>query len=96
MLILARAPDCNHIEHTDQGQDPPELPQKGTCPSPEQDKDEITSQLQQLKASYRRLRQHAIAGALTADKLMRRYPYSTAGFAFAFGLLAGRCMQRKR
>src|SRR5262249_31162625 len=61
-----------------------------------QDKDEITSQLQQLKASYRRLRQHAIAGALTADKLMRRYPYSTAGFAFAFGLLAGRCMQRKR
>src|SRR5579859_3086211 len=62
----------------------------------ELEKEEITSGLRQLKMGYQGLRRRAIAGALAADKLMRRYPYSTAGFAFAFGLLAARCLQRKR
>jgi ElaB/YqjD/DUF883 family membrane-anchored ribosome-binding protein len=60
------------------------------------EKQELTSQLKQIKEGYEQLRQQAIAGAVAADKLMRRYPYSTAGFAFAFGLLAGRCFSRKR
>ena len=62
----------------------------------EHEKEEITSRLEQLKAGFRRLRHHAMAGALATDKLLRRYPYSTAGFAFALGLVAGRFMQRKR
>lgn len=60
------------------------------------EKDEITSRLQRLKEGCRRLQQQAIAGAHTADKVLRRYPYSTAGLAFAFGLLAGAWLGRKR
>ena len=51
------------------------------------EKEELHTRLQQLKQSYQRLRQHAIEGAQAADKLMRRYPYSTAGIAFGVGLL---------
>ena len=59
------------------------------------DKEEITSRLQRLKLGYQQMRQRAIEGALAADKLMRRYPYSMAGFGFAAGLLAARCFRRK-
>jgi len=58
--------------------------------------EELHKRLQQLKLGYRRVRQHAVEGAVAADKLMRRYPYSTAGLAFALGLLAGRMLQPKR
>jgi len=57
---------------------------------------ELRSRLEQLKAGCRRLRQHAVEGVVAADKLMRRYPYSTAGVAFVAGLLAARYFQRKR
>ena|SRR5215469_12544255 len=60
------------------------------------EKEELHTRLQQLKVGYQRLRQHAIEGAEAADKLMRRYPYSTAGIAFAVGLLAASCFLRKR
>ena len=60
------------------------------------EKEELQTRLQQLKLSYRRFRQHAIDGALAADKLLRRYPYSTAGIAFAIGLLAAGYFRRKR
>ncbi len=60
------------------------------------DREEVTSGLRRLKAGYQGLRERAIAGAQAADKLMRRYPYSTAGLAFAFGLMAARCLQRRR
>ena len=62
----------------------------------ESDKAEITSGLYRLKLGCQRLQARAISGAHAADKLMRRYPYSTAGFAFAVGLLAGQCFHRKR
>ena len=62
----------------------------------ELDKEEVTSGLRRLKLGYQSLRQHAITGALAADKLMRRYPYSTAGFAFAFGVLAARLLRPRR
>jgi ElaB/YqjD/DUF883 family membrane-anchored ribosome-binding protein len=62
----------------------------------ELDKEEITSRLHQLKERCRRLQQQAIAGAIAADKIMHRYPYSTAGFAFAVGLLVGTWLNRKR
>jgi|SRR6516164_6386512 ElaB/YqjD/DUF883 family membrane-anchored ribosome-binding protein len=62
----------------------------------ELDKQEITSRLVQLKAGFQRLRQRAVASALAADKIVRDYPYSTAGFAFGLGLLVGTCVRRKR
>lgn len=63
---------------------------------PGSQKAELASRLQQLKQGCIRLRQHAVEGALAADKLMRRYPYSTAGLAFAAGLVVARLMDRKR
>jgi len=60
------------------------------------EKEEITSRLQRLKSGCAHLQKSAVAGALAADKLMRRYPYSTAGFAFACGLLTAHCLKRKR
>ena len=60
------------------------------------DKEKITSGLYRLKLGYQRLQERAVSGAHAADKFMRRYPYSTAGFAFAFGLLAARCLRRRR
>ena len=59
------------------------------------DKEEITTGLQRIKSGYRRLEQHALAGAQAADKLMRHYPYSAAGFAFALGMLAAWGLSRK-
>ncbi len=57
--------------------------------------EELTSRLQQLKLGCRRVRQHAVQGAVAADKLVRRHPYSTAGIAFAVGLLVARLLPRK-
>jgi ElaB/YqjD/DUF883 family membrane-anchored ribosome-binding protein len=60
------------------------------------DKEELTSRLERLKVGCQRLREHAVAGAVAADKLMRRYPYSMAGFAFALGLLVAHCLNGRR
>jgi ElaB/YqjD/DUF883 family membrane-anchored ribosome-binding protein len=56
---------------------------------PESHKEEITSRLKRLKESCQRVKQHAVQSALATDKVLRQYPYSFAGFAFAFGVLAG-------
>ena len=62
----------------------------------EQEKQEITSRLQQLRAGLQRLRHQAVEGAVAADKLMRRYPYSTAAVAFAAGLIAATVLCHRR
>jgi ElaB/YqjD/DUF883 family membrane-anchored ribosome-binding protein len=62
----------------------------------ELEKQELTSRLERLKATCLRLQEQAMAGARAADKTLRRYPYSTAGFAFAFGLLTACWFWRKR
>jgi ElaB/YqjD/DUF883 family membrane-anchored ribosome-binding protein len=64
-----------------------ELAQAAGSKLGELEKQELHSRLEQLKVGCERLRQHAVAGARAADRVMRRYPYSTAGFAFAAGLL---------
>ena len=56
-------------------------------------REEILSRLVRLKQACRRLQNQAGAKALRLDKLLRQYPYSVAGFAFAFGLLAGRFLK---
>jgi ElaB/YqjD/DUF883 family membrane-anchored ribosome-binding protein len=50
---------------------------------------EIRHRLEQLKEGCRRVKQQAIASALATDKLLHQYPYSSIGFAFAAGVLAG-------
>ncbi len=59
-------------------------------------KEEILSRLQQLKVGCRRIADQAIATALATDKVLHQYPYSSAGFAFAFGLLIGALVGRRR
>lgn len=73
-----------------------ELAQAAGSQLGEFEKQEITSRLQQLRAGVQRLRHHAVEGAMAADKLMRRYPYSTAGVAFGCGLLAAAIFCRQR
>ncbi len=56
---------------------------------PEHQRAVITSRLQNLKHGCRRVQQDAKAAALAVHKVLRQYPYSFAGAAFAAGLLAG-------
>ena len=56
---------------------------------PSAKKAEVTSHLQRLKERCVRVRQQAVRSAVATDKLVHQYPYSFAGFVFAFGLLAG-------
>ena len=50
---------------------------------------ELASRLSRLKEGYRKIRGRAAEGAVATDKVLRRYPYSFAGAAFALGMLAG-------
>jgi ElaB/YqjD/DUF883 family membrane-anchored ribosome-binding protein len=59
-------------------------------------KEEITTRLARLKEHCRRVKQQTVATALAADKVLRQYPYSSVGFAFAVGLLAGALLHRRR
>ncbi len=61
-----------------------------------QPKAEIASRLSRLKESCRRVKKQAVAGAVAADRVLRQYPYSSIGFGFALGLLAGVLLGRKR
>ena len=56
---------------------------------------EITGRLRALKRSCYRAKQQAIRTALATDKLMHQYPYSSAGFALAFGLALGMLLKRR-
>lgn len=62
---------------------------------PEQ-REEIHTRLARLRESCARIKKQAVASALAADKLFHQYPYSAAGFAFAFGLVAGICFVRRQ
>jgi ElaB/YqjD/DUF883 family membrane-anchored ribosome-binding protein len=73
-----------------------ELAQAAGAELGEVERREITSRLQHLKDGVQRLRHHAAEGAAAADKILRRYPYSTAGVAFAAGLLVATYFCRKR
>ena len=56
----------------------------------------IAGRLAQLKERCGRLKEQAKATALAADKVLRRYPYSSVGFAFAIGVAAGALMCRRK
>ena len=59
-------------------------------------KQEITTRLARLKAACQNVKEHTKATALAADKVLRQYPYSSLGFAFALGLLAGILVRKDR
>ncbi len=63
---------------------------------PQHQKAAITSRLEQLKHGCRRVQQDAKAAALAVHKVLRQYPYSFAGAAFAVGLLAGVWLARRQ
>ena len=59
-------------------------------------REEIHTRLQRLKENCHRIKEQAVAGAIATDKILREHPYSSLGFAFACGLLAGALVSRKR
>jgi ElaB/YqjD/DUF883 family membrane-anchored ribosome-binding protein len=61
---------------------------------PDRSKVELSNQLARLKESCRRIKNQTVATAQAADKTLKEYPYSSVGFAFSFGLLAGVLLRR--
>lgn len=59
-------------------------------------REEIHTKLQRLKESCRKIKEQAFAGAAATDKILRKHPYSSLGFAFACGLLTAALFCRKR
>jgi ElaB/YqjD/DUF883 family membrane-anchored ribosome-binding protein len=59
-------------------------------------RDEIRTRLERLKENCRRIKEQALAGAAATDKILREHPYSSLGFAFVCGLLAGMLVNRRR
>ncbi|HEV2209477.1 MAG TPA: hypothetical protein VG167_11915 [Verrucomicrobiae bacterium] len=62
---------------------------------PKEHKEEIASRLQRLKEGCRQIKRQTVRTALATDKVLRQYPYSSAGFAFAAGLLFGVWLKRR-
>jgi len=58
--------------------------------------EEITSRLARLKENCHRVKERTVATARSADKMVRDHPYAALGWAFAFGLLAGAVLSRRR
>ncbi len=62
---------------------------------PEEERAEIATRLARLKASCRRIKDQAVAGARAADLAVREHPYWAVGLAFATGLLVGLVLRRR-
>jgi len=58
--------------------------------------EEITSRLARLKENCHRVKERTVATARSADKMVRDHPYAALGWVFAFGLLAGAVLSRRR
>ncbi len=59
------------------------------------ERNELATRLQRLKERCRHIKEQAVSSAIAADKVLHEYPYSAAGFAFAFGLILGATLRRK-
>lgn len=59
-------------------------------------KEELINRLAHLKEHCQRLSEYTAGRARAADKIMRRHPYSSLGFAFAAGLVVGILVTRGR
>ncbi len=56
----------------------------------------IRSKIQAIKEGCNQIKDHAMSGMRATDKLLRRYPYSSIGFAFGLGILTALTFQRGR
>ena len=63
---------------------------------PAEKRAELKTRLERLKAACQRVKARALASARAADRTMRGHPYSSVGFAFSCGLLAGTLAGRRR
>ena len=63
---------------------------------PEQRAAELTTRLERLKQACQNLKQRTVAGARAADRVMRRYPYSSILLALTAGVIAGALLNRRR
>ena len=59
-------------------------------------REEIRQHLEKLKQRCHHVKQQAVASAVATDKLLRQYPYSVIGFAFAGGIVAGLLAKKRR
>jgi ElaB/YqjD/DUF883 family membrane-anchored ribosome-binding protein len=66
-----------------------EFAQAAGAGAPPERRQEIVRRLENLKDGCRKIKEQAKATALATDKVVRQYPYSFAGFAFAAGLVCG-------
>jgi len=57
---------------------------------------ELRSKIESIKEACNRIKEHAVTGMQATDKLLRTYPYSSLGFAFAAGILAAVLIQKSR
>jgi ElaB/YqjD/DUF883 family membrane-anchored ribosome-binding protein len=61
-----------------------------------EEREELKTRLERLKAACQRVKEQALVGARAADKTLRQYPYSSVGLAFSGGLLLGTLAGRRR
>jgi len=73
-----------------------EFAQAAGASLPVHTRQEITSRLAKLKESCLNIKRRTVETAQAADKTLREYPYSAIGFGFAFGLLLGALLVKKR
>ena len=52
-------------------------------------KAELVAALDRVKTGCRKLQDRAVAGARSADRVIREHPYQSVGIAFGVGLLIG-------
>jgi len=73
-----------------------ELAESAGVALPPHHRDEIVTRLERLKQGCRRVKEQAVLSAVQTRKVMRRYPYSSAGLAFALGVLVGAAVLKRR
>jgi len=71
-----------------------EFAQAAGASLPGERRQELVHRLQKLKEGCWKIKQQAKATALATDKVIRQYPYSSAGFAFGVGIMLGALLMR--
>ncbi len=59
-------------------------------------KHEIKTALERMKLHCAQIKQRAVAGAESTDRLIRRYPYPSLLISFGLGMVAGLLIPRSR
>jgi ElaB/YqjD/DUF883 family membrane-anchored ribosome-binding protein len=57
--------------------------------------EELKTRLERLKEGCRRVKEQARKSALATERVVKDYPYTSMGFAFAIGMVAGVMLRRR-